>query len=460
MRDAPILLALAVALGPAQPSAAQAAQGQRQPEAIETKVRRLLADVDRARLERTVRDLAGFGTRHVASAPATDAAALRGTAAARDYLEARLRECASASEGRLKVARQVTTVASARLGRDVEIVNLVATLPGVAEPERAYVVGGHYDSINGNVRDAVGDAPGANDDASGTAVVLEACRVMAAGEFAATLHFVCYDAEEMGLLGSAAHARELRAADARIDGMVTNDIVGNTLGMDGQRRTDYLRCFSYSARGNDSPGRSLARAATFAAARHLDGFELRLVLRGDRYGRGGDHRPFDLEGYPAVRFTEAREDYSRQHRDVTERDGKAYGDVPDFVDFAYLARVCQLNVATLAELASAPAPPRQVRVRAARDAYDTVVWFTPVTGAAGYEVVHRLTTAADWEHRLPCDPAALEQRESGQSMTLKGVCLDDVVVGVCSVGPDGSRSRVATPADPDAVNQRPERRGR
>jgi hypothetical protein len=420
--------------------------------AIEAKVAAITRAVDPAELRRSVETLVGFGTRHIASA--TDQPG-RGTGAARDWLEQRLRDAIAASGGRLAVARETYEVQSTRLGRTLPAVNLVATLRGTTDPERIYVVGGHYDSINSNPRDAERAAPGANDDGSGTAAVLELVRSMAAHEFAATILFVCYDGEEQGLLGSTAHARALREAGASVDGMITNDIVGNTLGVDRQRYTGELRCFSYSARGNDSTSRSLARAATFAARRHLDRFTVRLVYRGDRYGRGGDHRPFFAEGYPSLRFSEPREDWSRQHQDVTERDGKPYGDLPEFVDYDHLADVVRANAALLAELASAPRPPAELRVRGARDRYATALTWPPVDGAAGYEAVWRATTAADWEQARMLEPRAGER--GGLTAELDGVLLDDVVVGIRAVGADGARSRATTPPEPDAFEQRPAR---
>lgn len=419
---------------------------------IDPRIAALTQQVDPDRLQRTITALVACGTRHVASS--TEGA--RGTGAARRWLEQELGSYVSASGGRLQVSRQTFTVPSRRLGADVELVNVVATLPGTSDPDRIYVIGGHYDSINSNNRDAAGPAPGANDDASGTAAAVEACRVLSTQQFAATILFVCYDGEELGLLGSTWHAKQLGEAGARVDGMITNDIVGNTLGMDGVRRREYLRCFSYATIGNDSPGRSLARAAR-AASRFVDGFELRLVWRGDRYGRGGDHRPFHAEGFPAVRFTEPREDYSRQHKNVTERDGQPYGDVLRFIDFPYLANVCRVDVALLAELAAAPPAPARARARGARDAYDTLLSWAPVDGATAYEAVSRQTTATDWQRIHPIDEP--EEGRRGMLQTrLVGVCLDEVVVGVRALGKDGARSRVTTPPEPDAVGARPRRR--
>ena len=201
----------------------------------------------------------------------------------------------------------------------------------------------------------------------------------------------------------------------------------------------------------------MARAAS-RADRAVEDFDVRLIYRGDRYGRGGDHRPFAQRGVPAIRLTEPREDYSRQHQDVTERDGKPYADLPEFMDFEYLANVARLNVALLTELASAPRVPQRVRAEGARDRYDTILTWSAIDGVDEYEVVWRDTTAADWEGARTFSREGLEELGSSLRAVVADVCLDDVVIGVRSVGRDGSRSRVQTPPEPDALSNRPRRR--
>lgn len=420
---------------------------------IVAKVADALRAVDAARLDATVRTLVGFGTRHVLSRTDSDT---EGTGAARRWLQAQYEAIAADSGGRLSVAMLAANAPCARAGmpREVPIVDVVATLRGASDPDRVYVVGGHYDSRNGRGNDGAGGAPGADDDASGTAVALEACRVLSRQTFAATLVFVAYDGEEQGLLGSKVHADALAAAEVAVDGMIGCDIVGNTLGMDGVRYADHVRCFSFAATGNDSSGRSLARAATFAAGRHVPDFAVRLILRGDRFGRGGDHESFFANGFPAIRFSEPREDFSRQHQDVGERDGRPYGDLPDHVDPAYMANVARVVVATLAELASAPPPPRVVRAELRRDRYDTELTYELPAAVERCEFVWRWTTDADWRGVIDMAAALPERRGSAWLATLPGVCLDDAVVGVRCIGADGSRSRVATPPEPDRVRPR------
>ncbi|MBL8753937.1 MAG: M20/M25/M40 family metallo-hydrolase [Planctomycetes bacterium] len=422
---------------------------------IQKVVAEVLGTIDPARLDATVRTLAGFGTRHVLSRTDSDT---EGTGAARKWLRAQYEALAAVSGGRLSVALQEETVPCARpnMPRQVPIVNVIATLRGTTEPDRVYVVGGHYDSRNSVGEDGKGAAPGAVDDASGTAVALEACRVLATRSFPATLVFVAYDGEEQGCIGSAAHAKALAASGVVVDGMIGCDIVGNTLGMDGARYDKHLRCFSYAPSGNDSHGRSLARAATFAARTHVPEFGVKLIQRGDRYGRGGDHRSFFDQGVPAVRFSEPREDFSRQHQNLVERDGKPYGDVPEFADPAYMANVTRVVVATLCELASAPPPPRVVSAQLRRDRYDTELVFEPPAGCERFEFVWRETTEPDWTHTIDMATAKPRATASRRLLaTFPGVCLDDVVVGVRSVGADGSRSRTATPPEPDRFEQRP-----
>ncbi len=440
------VLAMAIA-------AAAGVPAQEPPSRIEDRVRTALATIDAAQIERDVRTLVGFGTRHVLSRTDSET---EGTGAARRWLRARFEESVAASGGRLSVAFQEETVPCTRPGmpREVPIVNVIATLRGTGDPERVYVVGGHYDSRNSRGEDGAGVAPGAVDDASGTAVALAACRALAQSSFPATIVFVAYDGEEQGLLGSGAHARALAAAKADVDGMLGCDIVGNTLGMDGQRHDRHVRCFSYAPSGNDGGGRSLARAVAYAARAHVPDFTVKLILRGDRYGRGGDHRSFFEQGFPAVRLSEPREDFSRQHQDVTQRDGKAYGDLPEFADFAYTANVARVVVATLVELASAPRPPLAVSASLCRDRYDTELVYELPAGVSRCEFVWRDTTDADWTHVITMEAATPVDTGRRKKATLVGVCLDDAVVGVRCVGADGSRSRVATPPEPERFDQR------
>ncbi|MEQ1632013.1 MAG: M20/M25/M40 family metallo-hydrolase [Planctomycetota bacterium] len=422
-------------------------------EPIAQRVARIVAAASATEIERTIRDLCAFGTRHVLSRTDSET---EGTGAARRYLAARFEELAVQSGGRLIVSQQTGKVPVARQGMplEIEIQNVIATLPGTTDEKRVYVVGGHYDTRNSDGADGVRTAPGANDDGSGTAVALEVCRLLCKERFVATIVFCAFDGEEQGLVGSKYCAQAMSEAKAEIDGMIGCDIVGNTLGMDGVRRREVVRCFSYALDGNDSVGRSMARALTYTASAHGLSPSVQLVFRGDRYGRGGDHRSFFEAGFPAVRLTEPREDYSRQHQDLVDRDGAPYGDVPEFVDFDYTKGIASLVAATLCELASAPPPPRIRSISASRTAYDTDVEFDVPASAAGFEFVVRATTAPDWESALEQERVAARGDENGRRRALlRSVALDDLVVGLRSVGRDGARSRAATPPDPDRMQR-------
>ena len=410
----------------------------------------LLQRIDPKRIERNVRELCAFGTRHTLSSTKSKT---RGIGAARDYLENRLRAAAKRSAGRMTVTRERHEVGM-RGGTAIEVVNLVATIKGIVEPERIYVVSGHYDSRNTRGRDGDGDAPGANDDGSGTAAVLELADVLADQELHSTLRLVCYDGEELGLLGSRADAGALAKAGKTVDGMLTMDICGNTEAQDGRRERGYVRAFSYQRSVGDSNGRNLARHASDCARRYLEGFRVKLIFRGDRFGRGGDHRPFDDKGWPAMRFTEPYENYSRQHKNVVLKDGKPYGDLPDFMDFAYLGQVTRLALCVAHELAMAPPAPARPRVRAAEGLSTSAFLRVPEPSKklAGWEFVWRATTAADWEGSVFVPVSAA--RNGRVTARLANVLLDDSIVAVRSVATSGARSRTVSTLEPDSYRRR------
>jgi len=404
----------------------------------------MLAEVSPDRLEATVRRLAAFGTRHTLSRTASDG---RGIGAARRWIKAELE-----STPGLQVSFDSHLVPPGpRVPRETEVVNVVAVLPG-SMPEaagRRYAVVGHYDSRCTDVMDAEGDAPGANDDASGVAAVMELARVMAGRRFDATLVFLATAGEEQGLLGARAHARAARDAGTDYRAILNNDIVGDPGGQPpGERR---IRVFSEGippgaspeevkriallGAEQDSPSRQLARYTVEVAALHRPGVEPMPVFRADRFLRGGDHLAFLAEGFPAVRVTDLREDYARQHQDPRVEAGVRYGDTPEFVDPEYLAAVARLNGAVLAHLANAPRPPEDARVVTAALANDTLVrWSASLEpDTAAYEVVWRETTSPVWQRAFDAG-AATELRLD--------LCKDDGVFGVRARDRDGFRSPV------------------
>ncbi|MFJ5543422.1 M20/M25/M40 family metallo-hydrolase [Micromonospora chalcea] len=412
----------------------------------------LLREIDRRRIEATVRRLAAFGTRHTLSSQ-TDP--VRGIGAARDWIHAQLSGYAAASGGRMSVELQsYVQQPASRIPVPTTITNVVATLRGDVTPERVYVITGHYDSRATDVMDAVSDAPGADDDASGVAVVMELARVLSTRRTEATIVLAAVAAEEQGLYGSAYLAAQLKAAGADIQGMFSNDIVGSSTADDGTRDPRTVRLFAegvptaetpaeasvrQSVGGeNDSPSRQLARFVTDVAENSATGMDVRVIYRRDRYLRGSDHISFLREGWPAGRFTEPNEDFAHQHQDVRVVDGVQYGDLPEFCDFDYITRVARVNAATLWSLAQAPGTPKNVTVVTTNLTNDTTLRWQrgPEPDLAGYEVVWRETTADQWQKVLPVGDVT--------EVTID-LSKDNVFFGVRAVDRAGHRSPVAFP---------------
>ncbi|MCW3818111.1 M20/M25/M40 family metallo-hydrolase [Micromonospora sp. DR5-3] len=412
----------------------------------------LLREVDRDRIEATVRRLAAFGTRHTLSSQDDP---VRGIGAARDWIHQQLSGYAAASDGRMTVELQsYVQQPASRIPTPTRITNVVATLRGDVTPNRVYVITGHYDSRCTDVMDAVSDAPGADDDASGVAVVMELARVMATRRTEATIVFAAVAGEEQNLYGSTYLAKQLKAAGVDCQGMFSNDIVGSSTADDGTRDPRVVRLFAegvptaetpaeastrQSVGGeNDSPSRQLARFVSDVAENGATGMQVRVVYRRDRYLRGSDHISFLREGWPAGRFTEPNEDFAHQHQDVRVVDGVQYGDLPEFCDFDYITRVARVNGATLWSLAQAPGTPKGVTIVTTNLTNDTTLRWQ--RGAepdlAGYEVVWRETTAAEWQKVLPVGDVT--------EVTVD-LSKDNVFFGVRAVDRDGHRSPVAFP---------------
>jgi Zn-dependent M28 family amino/carboxypeptidase len=394
--------------------------------------------IDPARMKRDVETLAGFGTRHTLSDTTSPT---RGIGAARLWILAELQRAASGTRMRVELESHSQPGDGKRLLHDTEIANVVAVLPGVM-PEaasRRYYVVGHYDSRTADVMDGASDAPGANDDASGVAVVLELARVMAHQPFDATLVFLSTAGEEQGLYGAKLHARKVKEAGEDVRAVLNDDIVGDPSG--GGAGT--IRVFSEGlpsempdggleeirrlAAESDSPSRELARFIVEVARSTRSAVEPRLVFRADRFLRGGDHLAFAELGFPAVRFTTPFESYDRQHTP---------GDVPAFVDAGYIANVARLEAETLARLADAPSPPEQARVITAELTNDTVLRWSACKepDVAGYEVVWRETTSPSWQGA----------RDVGPQLDVRlPLSKDDYFFGVRSYDKSGLRSPVA-----------------
>jgi hypothetical protein len=420
-------------------------------------IARIVSEINAGNIERTIRKLVSFGTRNTLSAQDNPT---RGIGAARDWLYGEFQKISETSGGRMTVEKQSFTQEAGkyqRIARPTVVTNVVATLHGTqpASEKRMYVVSGHYDSMCTSPTDAECDAPGANDDASGTAAVLEMARVMSKYKFDATIVFMTVAGEEQGLVGSTYFAEQAKQNKLDIEAMFTNDIIGSSLGGNGVRDRRTVRVFSEGVpssetteeanvrRGvggeNDSVSRQLARFIKETGEHYVPQVRVTMVYRRDRYLRGGDHIPFLERGYAAVRFTEPNENYHHQHQNVRVENGVQYGDLPEFDDFAYIAQVARINAANLAALALAPARPKTVGIMTARLTDDTDLKWAANTepDLAGYEIVWRDTTSPVWTNSLWVGNVT--------SYTMKGMSKDNYFFGIRAVDKQGNRSPVSYP---------------
>jgi len=421
-------------------------------------LRALLREVDPARIMATVLQLTQFGTRHTASSQ-TDP--VRGIGAATAWVFGQMQAIAATSSGRMTVQKQTfVQPVSNRIPVPTTITNVIATLKGNASPERFYVVTGHLDSRVTDVLNFTSDAPGADDDASGVAVVLELARLFATRQFAGTLVFATVAGEEQGLYGSAHMAQQMKAAGADVQGMFSNDIVGASQAWDSTQPDPHtLRLFvegiptavtpaqiatMQSVGGeNDGASRQLARFVHDVAPFDLTGMNVRVIWRRDRYLRGSDHISFQAQGYPAGRFTEPRENFNHEHQDTRVVNGVQFGDLPEFVDYDYIARVAKVNGAALWSLATGPGTPKNLEIHATAPPNMAGINTTTLTwdantesGLAGYEVVSRETTAPDWTNVIGVGNVT--------TVTLD-ISKDNVQFGLRAVDQAGHRSPVAFP---------------
>lgn len=403
---------------------------------------------DPARLKMLVEKLVSFGTRHTLSS-ATDPE--RGIGAARDWGAAEFARIGKACGGCLTVERIADRFEGPRAPDGVIVEDVLAIQKGSGDPAHVIVIAGHIDSRVSDPMDFTSDAPGANDDGSGTALVLEAARLLSQDKHRATIVYALLSGEEQGLWGGKLLARHAKAQGWAVAAMLNNDIVGGTRGTDGRIVDDRVRVFSEGIRASedieaqmarrgiggedDGPSRALAKAAKRVGTHNpAIGLEVFAVRRPDRFRRGGDHLAFLDLGYPAIRFTVGIEDYDHQHQDLRTENGRKYGDTVDEMDFAYLARVTALNVALADELADAPPAPASVSLEGAVGSDTTVRW-TPVKGAAAYRVHWRRADKSGWTdtRQVAADTAEL---------VLPGVIVDDHFFGVSALSDDGSASIV------------------
>lgn len=399
------------------------------------------------RLKADVEKLVSFGTRHTLSS-ATDPK--RGIGAARAWAKAEFEKIAQSCKGCLTTELLERTMSGPRVPNGVNIVDVLAIKPGKMGWNHVIIIAGHIDSRVSDVMDFTKDAPGANDDGSGSALVIEAARLMAKQpQSEATIVFALLSGEEQGLMGGRLLAETAEERGWKVTAMLNNDIVGNTVGTDGRKVDSIVRVFSEGIRASedltaqmarrgsggedDGPSRGLMRYADgVAAANPGIGLDVFGVRRPDRFSRGGDHLPALELGLPAIRFTVGVENYHHQHQDLRTENGIEYGDTVDKMDFAYLAKVTALNVATASALASAPPAPESATLGGAVSSDTSVTW-TAAPGAVRYRVYQRRADAQDW---------TLAQEVEGTEALLKGLIVDDHFVGVSSVGKNGAESTI------------------
>ena len=429
-----------------------------QPPLQEQPVLHDIADaVSPAELQGTITKLVGFGTRHTLSDTKSDT---RGIGAARRWVKTRFEAISKDCGGCLTVITPSQVFTGERMPKEgAEVMDVVAIQKGTTDPDRYVVITGHLDSRVSNEMNSTLDAPGADDDASGTAAVIEAARVLSKYKFAASVVYSVDSGEEQGLFGGKVIAQYAHDHNWYVEADLNNDIVGNSHGQNGIVNTTSVRVFSEGTRALetpkeaaerryhggeiDSPSRNVARFMQVLGDQYVPNWHVLLVYRTDRYGRGGDHTAFNALGYPAVRVTEANEDFTHQHQDVRVENGVHYGDVLSGVDFTYLGKVTAMNAVTLAAMAWAPAPPTALSIASdpapgLSGGIDTVVnWKTPGSDAAAFDVHWRHTTDPQWDN--------LRFVGNVQQYTLKDVSIDDYFFGVASVSADGFESPVEFP---------------
>lgn len=451
-----LLIALTIWAAVLAQAQGRASTGMHDPTPADGRIAAALGQVSAERIQADIERLVSFHTRVTLSAQDQASIAMgRGIGAAREWIKSEFERYSRECGGCLEVKTDSFTEAPGeRIPKPTDITNVYAVLKGT-DPEnakRVVLVTGHYDSRNSDTLDIEKAAPGANDDASGTAVSLECARVLSQLKFPATIIFLTVAGEEQGLNGSHHFAKSAKDQGWNVEAVLNNDIVGGDKSAEQDRTV--VRVFSEGLpaaasegdirriRGlggeNDSASRQLVRYITEVGRSYDVGVKPVMIFRLDRYLRGGDHYSFNQQGFAAVRFTEWREDFHHQHQDVRTENGVEYGDLPKFVDFEYVGRVARLNAATLASLASAPAPPANVRLQTKDLENDsTLTWEASPGGlATEYEVLWRATTSPEWEH--------VQNVGKATRATLK-ISKDNVIFAVRTIDKDGHRSLPVVP---------------
>jgi hypothetical protein len=415
--------------------------------ANDSRISSMVAQVSPARLEATETKLVGFFTRNDFSETST--IPNQGVFAARDWIRSQFEEIAKTSGGRMTVALDTfVQPQTPRTPRAVTESSVIATLRG-DEAGPLYIMSSHFDDCNGDCTNGTREAPGADDNGSGVAAVLEAARIMAPHHFRGTIVFTTFDGEELGLWGSKHYADSLHDAGTQVAANLNNDIIGNSTGGGGAHEPNVIRVFSQAVPAaadlarvnlvgseNDSPSRELARFVGEVVPQYVNGFTVRHIFRADRFMRGGDQESFQADGYPAIRFVESNENFTHQHQDVRVESDTQFGDLLPYIDYAYLARATQANVAAIAALALGPTAPQKAELVMKKLGYDSTLRWQAAPGATSYEVVWRATDAARWEH--------VKNVGNVLAVTLP-LSKDDYIIGIRSVDASGLRSVASYP---------------
>lgn len=414
----------------------------------------MVNEVSSANLEQVIKKLVSFHTRHTLSDTISKTT---GIGAARTWIKSEFEKYGAASGGRLQVSYDTFTQPAdgRRILNPVVLKNVIAILPGTdPNDKRMLMVSGHYDSRVTDVMNVKDFAPGANDDASGVAAVMEMCRIMSKQKFSSTIVFVAMVGEEQGLYGATNLAKRAKEEGWNVHLLMNNDIVGNSYGMETDIKDNKsVRVFSEGVSPVETPAQAAARqsagtdnegkarqAARYikeVAERYVDQLEVKLIYRRDRFLRGGDHTPFSQQGFAAVRITEMNEDFNRQHQDIRTENGFKFGDLPEYVDYNYLQKVTRMNLSVMANLALSSQEPENVVVQTAGLTNKTALkWDAPKGKTpAGYYVLMRETTSPFWERKFFV-------KETSANLAYS---KDNYFFGVQSVDADGHESLVITP---------------
>ena len=413
----------------------------------------IIQSVSADRIEQDITTLAGFGTRHTLSDTVSQT---RGIGAARRWIKTEFEKISDQCGGCLEVFYQrnlVKAEENQRIPRDVWVVNVIAVQRGTKHPGRYVMMSGDIDSRVSDPNDFTSDSPGANDNASGMAGTLEAARVLSKYTFDNSIVYAGLSGEEQGLFGGRGLAEYTKAENWELIGILNNDMIGNIRGVDGVVSNRDFRIFSepvppteterqrrarrFYGGEIDGISRQLARYVHRTTRTYMPEMNPMLIYRLDRFGRGGHHRPFNDAGYAGIRIMEAHENYTQQHQDIRVEDGIQYGDLLEFVNFEYAAKLTAVNAITLASLGWAPPTPASVEIGGVVEPSTRLRW-EPVEGATGYKVYWRDTTSPTWDH--------FRYVENTTEVTLEGIVIDNYLFGVAAVGQDGHESPVAFPS--------------